>query len=77
MKFTLIDDRVLIGRIVQTEGETVHVSHTPEPTKQNKHPQPQEIELQLDQIRKALVQVELNRPHDPELDDEADSEEEN
>lgn len=74
VKLTLTDGRTITGRIKESGEDTVTVEFTPEPTKANKKPQPETVEVALGEIRKAVIQVELNRPFDPELDadDEAD-----
>ena len=72
VKLSLTDATSLTARIVSAEESSITVEFTPEPTKQVKHPQPQVRQVQLDEIRKAVVQVELNRPHDPELDDDSE-----
>lgn len=72
VKVTLADGRSLTGRIVDVD-EKVTLEHTPEPTKAVKHPRPEQLTLSLDEIRKAVIQVELNRPFDPELDDDEDA----
>lgn len=73
VKLALADGTSLVGRITAVGDETITVEFTPEPTKQVKHPSPQTREVSLDEIRKAVVQVELNRPFDPELDDDGDA----
>lgn len=70
VKVTLVDGRTLVGRIVGVADEGVELEYTPEPTKADKHPQPQRETIAVADVRKAVVQVELNRPHDPELDDD-------
>lgn len=76
---TLITGDRLTGRIISAADGDVVLQVTPEPTKQNKHPQPVERSLAVADITKAMVQVELNRPaglgDDPDVgDDQADDE---
>ena len=75
VKLVLVDSRSLVGRIMAVTDDTVTVQYTPEPTKAAKHPAAETLELALADIRKAVIQVELNRPFDPELDadDESDA----
>lgn len=70
VKLVLPDGQTLTARITSVEDSGVQVEFTPERTKQVKHPKPERREIDFDQITKAVVQVELNRPFDPELDDE-------
>ena len=72
VKLTLADGRTITGRIKDSVEDNVTVEFTPEPTKTNKKPQPETVEVALGEIRKAVIQVELNRPFDPELDAEGD-----
>ncbi|HET7724265.1 MAG TPA: ribosome maturation factor RimP [Propionibacteriaceae bacterium] len=61
---TRSDGTKVTGRIVATteEGATLTVDGTPQP-------------LSYSDVKRAAVQVELNRPHDPDLDDAFDNEE--
>ncbi|MGA4508658.1 ribosome maturation factor RimP [Propionibacteriaceae bacterium G1746] len=72
VKLSLADGGSLTARILSSTDEAVTVEFTPEPTKQVKHPAPETREIALADVRKAVVQVELNRPFDPELDDEVE-----
>lgn len=72
VKLTLTDGRTITGRITESVEDSVTVEFTPEPTKANKKPQPETVEVALGEIRKAVIQVELNRPFDPELDADDD-----
>ena len=74
VKLVLIDGESLTARIKGVEEATIVVEFTPERTKLVKHPKPELRELGLDDITKAVIQVELNRPFDPELDDDSDAE---
>lgn len=67
---TLADGHNLTGRMLalDEQTDTLTLEVTPEPTKQVKHPRPKQTEVALDQIAKAVVQVELNRPLDADLD---------
>lgn len=72
VKLVLIDGESLVARIKSADESTIVVEFTPERTKLVKHPKPELRELGLDDITKAVIQVELNRPFDPELDDDPD-----
>ena len=72
VKLTLVDGRSLVARLVDAANDQITVEHTPEPTKQVKHPKPEQLTIALDEVRKAVIQVELNRPYDPELDQDPD-----
>lgn len=73
VKMILADGRTIVARIKSVDEQTVTLEWTPEPTKQVKHPKPELLDIALAEVKKAVVQVELNRPFDPELD--ADDEE--
>ncbi|MGD8214968.1 ribosome maturation factor RimP [Aestuariimicrobium sp. Y1814] len=70
VKLALVGGESLTARLLSADETGVQVEFTPERTKQVKHPQPETRGLSYDQITKAVIQVELNRPFDPELDDE-------
>ena len=68
VKLTLSDGRTLTGRIVDSDDEAVTLEVTPESVKGNRNPKPVTHVVTLDEITKALVQVELNRSQSDDLD---------
>ncbi len=68
VKVNLADGGQLVGRIIEVGDDQVVLEVTPESVKGNRNPRPERHGLNLDQITKAIVQIELNRPAG--LDDE-------
>lgn len=73
VKLVLVDGESLTARIKSADEGAIVVEFTPERTKLVKHPSAELRELELDDILKAVIQVELNRPFDPELDDDSEA----
>lgn len=61
VKLNLRDGSVLEGRIVAVDDDQVTIEVTPESVKGNRNPAPVQHQFTLDQIAKAVVQIELNR----------------
>ncbi|WP_203566783.1 ribosome maturation factor RimP [Aestuariimicrobium ganziense] len=83
LKVTLDDGRTLEGRLLAATETTIDLEVTPESVKGNRNPKPVTHTLDMASVRKALVQVELNRSIDDDLglgddllDDEDDTDNE-
>jgi len=68
----LLDGTTLRARITQVDGDHVTLTEEPEPgRKLPKGLDPVHV-VALDEVSRATVQVEMNRKHDPELDELGD-----
>lgn len=83
VKLTMTNGTTIVGRIIEVDDNTLQLEVTPESVKGNRNPKPVMHEIALDDIAKAMIQIEMNRPIDdwaegaPEEDDtdEDDSDE--
>lgn len=69
---TLLDGTVLRARIESADGQRVVLVAEPEPGKKLPKDLDPRHELGYDEITGASIQVEMNRKHDPDLDDDCE-----
>lgn len=72
---TLVDGSQVTGRLTEVGDAEITVVIEPEPGKRLPKGIDPVHHIALDEVRKAVVKVEMNRKHDPDLDDLGDESE--